>query len=87
MSVKVDTFGTATVGDDVLSAAVQDVFDLRPKGIIEALDLLRPIYRETAYHGHFGRKQFSWEKTNKTEELKASVKKLAVTHGGKAAKG
>ena len=87
VSVKVDTFGTATVGDDVLSAAVQDVFDLRPKGIIEALDLLRPIYRETAYHGHFGRKQFSWEKTNKIEALQASVKKLAVTHGGKAAKG
>ena len=87
VSVKVDTFGTATVGDDVLSAAVQDVFDLRPKGIIDALDLLRPIYRETAYHGHFGRKQFSWEKTNKTEALLASVKKLAVTHGGKAAKG
>ena len=87
VSVKVDTFGTATVGDDVLSAAVQEVFDLRPKGIIEALDLLRPIYRETAYHGHFGRKQFSWEKTNKIEEWQASVKKLAVTHGGKAAKG
>ena len=87
VSVKVDTFGTATVGDDVLSAAVQDVFDLRPKGIIEALDLLRPIYRETAYHGHFGRKQFSWEKTNKIEALQSSVKKLAVTHGGKAAKG
>ena len=87
VSVKVDTFATATVGDDVLSAAVQDVFDLRPKGIIEALDLLRPIYRETAYHGHFGRKQFSWEKTNKVDALKESVKRLAVTHGAKAARG
>jgi S-adenosylmethionine synthetase len=81
VSVKVDTFGTGTVGDDVLSAAVQDVFDLRPKGIIEALDLLKPIYRHTAYHGHFGRKEFSWEKTNKAAELQNAVKKLAVTHG------
>jgi S-adenosylmethionine synthetase len=81
VSVKVDTFGTGAVGDEVLSAAVQAVFDLRPKGIIEALDLLKPIYRETAYHGHFGRKEFSWEKTNKIAELQEAAKKLAVTHG------
>jgi S-adenosylmethionine synthetase len=81
VSVKVDTFGTGTVSDEVLSAAVQVVFDLRPKAIIEALDLLRPIYRHTAYHGHFGRKEFSWEKTNKIDALNAAVQQLAVTHG------
>ena len=81
VSVKVDTFGTGAVGDEVLSAAVQVVFDLRPKAIIESLDLLKPIYRETAYHGHFGRKEFSWEKTNKIAELQEAAKKLAVTHG------
>jgi S-adenosylmethionine synthetase len=90
VSVKVDTFGTGAVGDEVLSAAVQTVFDLRPKAIIESLDLLKPIYRQTAYHGHFGRKEFSWEKTNKVAELQDAVNKLAVTHGatknGKAAK-
>ena len=66
---------------------MNEVFDLRPKGIIESLDLLKPIYRHTAYHGHFGRKEFSWEKTNKVAELQAAAKKLAVTHGAKSAKG
>jgi S-adenosylmethionine synthetase len=75
VSVKVDTFGTGTVDDQLLSAAVNEVFDLRPKAIIEALDLLRPIYRHTAYHGHFGRKGFAWEETNKVEALQAAVKK------------
>ena len=75
VSVKVDTFGTGTVGDEVLSAAVQEVFDLRPKAIIQALDLLKPIYRHTAYHGHFGRTGFSWEKTDKVAALQAAVKK------------
>jgi len=75
VSVKVDTFGTGTVGDDALSAAVQEVFDLRPKAIIQALDLLKPIYRHTAYHGHFGRKEFSWEKTDKVAALQNAVKK------------
>jgi S-adenosylmethionine synthetase len=75
VSVKVDTFGTGSVSDEILSAAVSDVFDLRPKAIIHALDLLKPIYRHTAYHGHFGRKGFSWEKTDKVEALIAAVKK------------
>jgi S-adenosylmethionine synthetase len=82
VSVKVDTFGTGHVGDEVLSAAVNEVFDLRPKAIIQALDLLRPIYRHTAYHGHFVRKEFSWEKTDKVAALLAAVKKLTA---GKAA--
>ncbi len=76
VSVKVDTFGTSSLGDEILSAAVQEVFDLRPKAIIESLDLLKPIYRQTAYHGHFGRKGFSWERTDKVAPLLAAVKKL-----------
>ncbi len=76
VSVKVDTFGTSHVGDEVLAEAVNAVFDLRPKGIIHALDLLRPIYRHTAYHGHFGRKNFAWEKTDKVDALVAAVKKI-----------
>ncbi len=78
VSIKVDSLGTGTVGDDVLSAAVQEVFDLRPKAIIEALDLLKPIYRQTATHGHFGRKEFSWEKTDKVAALLAAVKKAGA---------
>ena len=77
VSVKVDTFGTGTVSDEVLSAAVNAVFDLRPKAIIESLDLLKPIYRHTAYHGHFGRKEFSWERTDRVEALLAAVKKAS----------
>ncbi|MBA3938564.1 MAG: methionine adenosyltransferase [Planctomycetes bacterium] len=77
VSVKVDSFGTGAVSDEVLGAAVNAVFDLRPKAIIEALDLLKPIYRHTAYHGHFGRKEFSWEKTDKVEALLAAVKKAS----------
>ncbi len=85
VSVKVDTFGTGTVDDAVLGAAVEAVFDLRPKAIIESLDLLRPIYRHTAYHGHFGRKGFSWEETGKTAELQDAVKKQ-LAGGAKQAK-
>jgi S-adenosylmethionine synthetase len=85
VSIKVDTFGTGAVSDEILSQAVTDVFDLRPKAIIQALDLLKPIYRHTAYHGHFGRKGFSWEKTDKVEALQAAVKKLAGKAEGAAA--
>ncbi len=86
VSVKVDSFGTGTVSDEVLGAAVDAVFDLRPKAIIESLDLLKPIYRHTAYHGHFGRKEFSWEKTDKVEALLAAVKKASGA-AAKAGKG
>ena len=75
VSIKVDTFGTATVDDTVLSDAVQQVFDLRPKAIITDLDLLKPIYRQTAFHGHFGRKGFTWERTDRVAALQAAVKK------------
>ena len=76
VSVKVDTFGTAKVDENILSDAVNAVFDLTPKGIIDGLDLLRPIYRHSAYHGHFGRKEFPWEDTSKAADLLAAVAKL-----------
>lgn len=72
-SVNVNTFGTGTVSEEQLVAAVKKVFDFRPGKIIQYLDLLRPIYRATAAYGHFGRPEFPWEKTNKVGELKASV--------------
>ncbi|MCS6970945.1 MAG: methionine adenosyltransferase [Planctomycetota bacterium] len=77
VSVKVDTFGTGTLRDDLLAEAVQRVFDLRPKAIIRDLDLLRPIYRHTAYHGHFGRPEFPWERTERLAALQAAVRALS----------
>ena len=76
VSVLVDTFGTGTVSDEKIGKLVEKHFDLRPKGIIQALDLLRPIYFKTAAHGHFGRDEpeFTWEHTDKAEALKADAK-------------
>jgi S-adenosylmethionine synthetase len=71
VSVLVDTHGTGAVADDKLEAAVRAVFDLTPRGIIEALGLRRPIYRQTAAYGHFGRSEFSWEQTDAMERLRA----------------
>src|SRR5438094_858902 len=75
MNVTVYTEGTGVISDDKLSALVQEHFDLRPKGIIQMLDLLRPIYQKTAADGHFGREEpeFSWEKTDKAATLRAAV--------------
>ena len=75
VSVMVDTFGTGKVSDEKIAEAVKEVFDLRPAAIIEALDLRRPIYTPTSAYGHFGRKDIDlpWEKTDKTEELKALI--------------
>jgi S-adenosylmethionine synthetase len=72
VSIYVDTHGTATVDEDKITACVEALFDLTPKGITDALDLLRPIYRKTAAYGHFGREdvEFSWEKTDKVEDIK-----------------
>ena len=70
VSVMVDTFGTAKIDERRIEAAITKVFDLSPAGIIKTLDLRRPIYRETASYGHFGRAGFSWEKTDKVEDLK-----------------
>lgn len=75
VSVRVDTFGTATVAESKLEAAVRDLFDLRPAGIIQTLDLKRPIYRQTAAYGHMGRTDIDlpWEKLDKVDALKAAV--------------
>ncbi len=78
ISVRVDTFGTSTVPEEHLESAVAEVFDLTPAGIIGDLQLLRPIYEETAYHGHFGREGFSWEEANRAEALKNAVSQLAA---------
>jgi S-adenosylmethionine synthetase len=75
VSVLVDTYGTGTVDEEKLAAAVDQVFDLRPAKIIETLDLRRPIYERTAAYGHFGRTDIdlSWEHTDKVEALKAAL--------------
>ena len=75
VSVRVDTFGTGAVSDAVLEEAVNKTFDLRPAAIIRDLDLRRPIYRQTAAYGHFGRNDLDlpWERTNKIEELKKNI--------------
>ncbi len=74
-SITVYTEGTAKVSEDKISKAIREVFPLTPRGIIEYLDLRRPIYRETARNGHFGRElpTFTWERTNKAEELKRAA--------------
>ena len=74
-SIMVETYGTGKVSDEKLTELVQRHFDLRPKGIVAMLDLLRPIYRKTAAYGHFGRDEpeFTWEATNKAEILKADA--------------
>ena len=75
VSVRIDTFGTAKVAESKLEAAVRDLFDLRPAGIIQMLDLKRPIYRQTAAYGHMGRTDIDlpWEKLDKVEALKEAV--------------
>ena len=77
VSVLVQTFGTGVVSDDVLEAAVEKVFDLRPTAIIRDLDLRKPIYRQLAAYGHMGREDLgvAWEKTDRVEALKAAVGK------------
>jgi len=74
VSIRVDSFGTAKVPEDAIEKAVQQVFDLSPAGIIKTLDLRKPIYQATAAYGHFGRPEFSWEKTDKIDALKAAIK-------------
>jgi S-adenosylmethionine synthetase len=73
VSVHVDTFGTGKVAEDKISDAIRRHFQLTPRGIIESLDLLKPIFRETAAYGHFGRDTFSWERTNKASALKSDL--------------
>jgi S-adenosylmethionine synthetase len=75
VSVLVDTFGTGIFPEDKISRAIREVFDLRPAGVVKTLDLLRPIYKNTAAYGHFGRNEpdFTWEKVNKVEELRKAI--------------
>ena len=73
VSVRVDTFGTATASEDKIEKAVREVFDLSPAGIITSLDLRKPVYQATAAYGHFGRPEFSWEKTDKVDALKRAI--------------
>ncbi|MFW5966928.1 MAG: methionine adenosyltransferase [Persicimonas sp.] len=73
VSVMVDTFGTATVDEEKIEAVVPEIFKLKPAAIIHSLDLLRPIYRDTAAYGHFGRSEFSWEKTDKAKALEDAL--------------
>jgi S-adenosylmethionine synthetase len=73
VSVMVDTFGTGTVAEERIETAIRNTFELTPAGIVRSLDLKKPIYRNTAAYGHFGRDEFSWEKLDKVEALKAGV--------------
>ena len=74
-SISINTFGTGKLSDEEIVALVRENFDLRPQGLIDMLDLKRPIYRATAAYGHFGREEenFTWEKTDKAEVLKAAL--------------
>ena len=73
VSVLVDTFGTETVDPDRISACVQEIFDLRPAAIIRDLGLKAPIYRKTAAYGHFGRDGFSWEATDRVDDVRSAL--------------
>jgi S-adenosylmethionine synthetase len=75
MNITVYTEGTGVIPDEQLAALVHEHFDLRPKGIIQMLDLLRPIYEKTAAYGHFGREEpeFAWEKTDKAQVLREAA--------------
>jgi S-adenosylmethionine synthetase len=74
-SISVDTFGTGKIDNSKITELVREHFELRPKGLIQMLDLLRPIYRDTAAYGHFGREEanFTWEKTDKADALKTAA--------------
>jgi len=72
-SIMVETFGTGKVSNEVVVRLIRENFDLRPYGLIKMLDLIRPIYRETAAYGHFGRSHFPWEQTDKADALRASI--------------
>jgi S-adenosylmethionine synthetase len=74
-SIAIDSFGTGKLADDRIAELVREHFDLRPRGLVEMLDLKRPIYRKTAAYGHFGREDadFTWEKTDKADALRAAL--------------
>lgn len=72
-SIMVETFGTGKVANELLVSLVREFFDLRPYGLIKMLDLIQPIYRQTAAYGHFGREQFPWERIDRAEELRSAA--------------
>ncbi len=72
-SISVETFGTAKVAEELLVKLVREHFELRPYGLIQMLDLKRPIYQATAAYGHFGRNEFPWEQTDKAELLRSAA--------------
>ena len=74
-SISIDTFGTGKLSDARIAELVRENFDLRPKGLVAMLDLKRPIYRQTAAYGHFGREipDFTWERTDRADALKAAL--------------
>lgn len=78
VSLMVNTFDTGLIPDEEISKIVMKIFDLTPRGIITALDLKKPIYKKTAAYGHFGRSEFSWERTNFAEEIKNLAGKLGA---------
>lgn len=75
VSVYANTYGTGVIDDDSLAKVVREVFDLRPKAIIDKLNLASPIYRKTSNYGHFGKEGFSWEETDMVQEVKQAVEK------------
>ena len=81
VSLYVDTFGTSSYSSEILTNIIQKVFDLSPQGIIESLSLKKPIYRNTACYGHFGREDiiFPWEKTDKVEYIKEELRNIMGT--------
>ena len=76
VGIYLETFGTEKVDTQLIEKAIREIFDLRPRAIVESLDLLRPIYKKTATYGHFGRElpEFTWEKLNRVEELRSALK-------------
>ena len=72
-SIMIETFGTGKVANELLVSLVREFFDLRPYGLIKMLDLIQPIYRQTAAYGHFGREQFPWEKIDRAADLRAAA--------------
>jgi S-adenosylmethionine synthetase len=79
VGVSVNTFGTGRVDDEVLERYILQNFDMRPKAIIEQLDLLKPIYRKTAAYGHFGREEFTWEKTDRAAKMADDLIRISVS--------
>ena len=74
VSIDVNTFGTGKVSDSALAEIISEEFDLRPRAIIDLFGLQRPLYRDTACYGHFGRDEFPWEQTDRVSDLEKYVK-------------